>query len=261
MPPSTQNERLCRAVEQVVQYLADERRDFQAAIDDGYMPVQHIYFALQTLESWLQWQQVERSASADRSIPAAASELPACGCGGEMHEIDADGRSTSARCESCRQYFLVVDDGHGDPAVIHLRNFEARREDGPRRYAVGDHSKADQLATALASGGWPSPATIVNYGIDTPAHFEALREAARAGVTPYEFDRVLGDGKAIEELVRATTSDPALHIPFRTAFDHLYELGQQLPDRAQAADATIDQHAGEQQRTRQFDDPDIGLDR
>ncbi len=73
----------------------------------------------------------------------------------------------------------------------------------------------------LRNDVWPSPATIVDFGIDTARHLGALQNAVRFGFTAYELDRVMGDGSAITKLVNATPKQPYGFVEFRTVYDGL----------------------------------------
>lgn len=160
------------------------------------------------------------------------TSLPTCTCGGQLNNIDSFGRSSTAQCDSCNACYLVVAEGSGDPVVILLRKFrgelilpskfDERRGEGLDRRFLDNHTMADGLMVALAADGWPAHAQVVEFGIQSSLHYDALQEAARLGVSAYEFDRVLGDGKAITELVRAVTTDTQLHVEFETPYDRFY---------------------------------------
>ncbi len=53
MTNPTNHEEFREAIQQVVEYLHDERAHYQAPIQDGQSGTHHIYHALCTLQSWL----------------------------------------------------------------------------------------------------------------------------------------------------------------------------------------------------------------
>ena len=74
---------------------------------------------------------------------------------------------------------------------------------------------------SLALDELPSPAAVVDYGIDSLDHLGALQHAIATGVTVYDLDRVMGDGPAITRLVRNVPDQPYPDISFSTAYDAL----------------------------------------
>jgi hypothetical protein len=75
---------------------------------------------------------------------------------------------------------------------------------------------------------WPSPAGVVDFGLDSDRHYAALQYAVREdGVTREELDRALGDGEAITALIRP--GNPYLGVTFQTAWDG---LGRTITDWA-----------------------------
>lgn len=102
-----------------------------------------------------------------------------------------------------------------------MRDFHLKRGDGPCQRPMNDLRMAQQLFECLIWDVWPSPTTIVDFGIDSSAHLAALQYAARSGITAYDLDRVLGDGPAITRLVRSVPDQPDMSIQFQTLHDNV----------------------------------------
>lgn len=67
---------------------------------------------------------------------------------------------------------------------------------------------------------WPRSAAIVDFGIDSQEHYEALYGPIRSGeVTPEQLDAVLGDGKKLTALARSMKTNPHKDIVFKTSYD------------------------------------------
>jgi hypothetical protein len=105
--------------------------------------------------------------------------------------------------------------------VIHFVDFHFKRGDGLHQRPLDDVSMATRLVECLVEDRWPSPATIVDFGIDTNRHLGALRHAVHQGCCIYDLDRVMGDGPAITQLVQAFPYQPYGPVEFRTAYDGL----------------------------------------
>jgi hypothetical protein len=76
------------------------------------------------------------------------------------------------------------------------------------------------LVESILQDGWPRPAAVVDFGLDTQAHYEAIYYPVRAGELSAEaLDAALGDGPALTALVNAARSNPHQGIVFRTAYD------------------------------------------
>lgn len=78
---------------------------------------------------------------------------------------------------------------------------------------------AEELVECLKNDRWPSRATTVDYGIATPSHLGALQSAHWGGCNVYDLDRVLGDGKAITQLVQAVQEQCYPDVRFFTVYD------------------------------------------
>lgn len=78
------------------------------------------------------------------------------------------------------------------------------------------------LVESIMLDGWPRPAAVVDFGLDTQAHYEAIYYPVRAGELSAEaLDAALGDGPALTALVNAARSNPHKGIRFTTAYDGL----------------------------------------
>lgn len=76
------------------------------------------------------------------------------------------------------------------------------------------------LVDSLFFDMWPRPAAIVDFGLDTQAHYEALHRTVRKGeITAEQLDTALGDGEKLTELVNNAPSNPYKGIVFRTSYD------------------------------------------
>jgi hypothetical protein len=102
---------------------------------------------------------------------------------------------------------------------VFLRDFHLKRGDGSQQRSLADLTMATGLVESLVCDEWPSPAVVVDFGIDTSRHLGALQYAVRGGATAYDLDRVLGDGPAITQLVRGVRHQPYADVIFRTAYD------------------------------------------
>lgn len=151
---------------------------------------------------------------------------------GALIERDREGDSLIVACSTCRRCWLLI--FHPQFQVeIALRDFHRRRGDGPYR-PLDDESLATKLVEHLFLDTWPSPATVMDWGIETGSHYGALQHAVLSScVTAYELDRVAGDGPAITRLVRAVPEQPYRDIEFRTAWDAFAGLDE---DEAEAFD-------------------------
>ena len=79
------------------------------------------------------------------------------------------------------------------------------------------------LFDAMLFDIWPdSSAAIVDFGLDSQEHYEALHGPIRAGeVSIEQLDDALGSGPKLTSLVRASSSNPHRDIVFRCAADGL----------------------------------------
>lgn len=69
---------------------------------------------------------------------------------------------------------------------------------------------------------WPRAGAIVDFGLNSQAHYEALYYPVREGeITPEALDAALGKGEKLTALARAAPSNPHREITFRTSWDEL----------------------------------------
>jgi hypothetical protein len=91
-------------------------------------------------------------------------------------------------------------------------------EPEPRR--IRDTTR--NLVQAVLLDVWPRNAAIVDFGIDTQEHYEALYYPLRHGdITPGQVDAALGKGMVLTELVNAAPHNPHKGIVFHTGWDGL----------------------------------------
>jgi hypothetical protein len=80
------------------------------------------------------------------------------------------------------------------------------------------------LVEAIWADEWPRNGAIVDFGLTSQAHYEALYYGLRDGqITPGQLDDALGRGEALTALARAARSNPHHGITFRTDWDALRE--------------------------------------
>lgn len=81
------------------------------------------------------------------------------------------------------------------------------------------------LYHALVSDVWPDgSAAIVDFGLESQEHYEALYYPVRAGeIGLRALDDVLGNGAKLTALVRSAPSNPHKGIVFRTPYDELLQ--------------------------------------
>ncbi len=77
-----------------------------------------------------------------------------------------------------------------------------------------------QLYLALILDSWPSPAAVVDFGIDSERHYAALQHAVmQHGVTAGELDNAACNGPALTALIRPDS--PFHGLTFTTSWDDL----------------------------------------
>jgi hypothetical protein len=131
--------------------------------------------------------------------------------------------SQTLKCETCEECYLYVRRGTAS-ALVHLRDFLEKRGDEPDQRSLADCKMAQKLTTAMLSDEWPSAATCVDFGLNSQEHYAAMQRAVKEGLTSYELDRVLGDGKAITRLVAfACHEKDRCTIEFSTPYDALQD--------------------------------------
>ena len=76
------------------------------------------------------------------------------------------------------------------------------------------------LITSVLMDQWPSIPAVVDFGIDSQQHYEALYFPIRnREISPKQLDDALGNGEQIAALVRAAPSNPHKDIEFQTSWD------------------------------------------
>jgi hypothetical protein len=105
-----------------------------------------------------------------------------------------------------------------DPAVARALFDRARGRDGTQ--PIRDTTR--NLVEAILLDVWPRPAAVVDFGLDSQAHYEALYYPVRKGeITPEQLDAALGKGAELTALAREAPSNPHKEIAFRTSWDAL----------------------------------------
>jgi hypothetical protein len=80
------------------------------------------------------------------------------------------------------------------------------------------------LIEAIWADEWPRNGAIVDFGLRSQAHYEAIYYGLRDGqITPEQLDAALGQGEALTALARSARSNPHREIAFRTDWDLLRE--------------------------------------
>lgn len=82
------------------------------------------------------------------------------------------------------------------------------------------------LFDAILSDVWPeAAAAIVDFGLESQEHYEALYYPLRAGEIALEqLDDALGNGLKLTALVRSACSNPHQGIVFHTPYDDMSTL-------------------------------------
>lgn len=81
------------------------------------------------------------------------------------------------------------------------------------------------LYNAIMADCWPdSPAAIVDFGLESQEHYEALYYPVRAEeISLAQLDEALGSGPKLTALVQSAKSNPHKGIVFRTPYDEFVE--------------------------------------
>ena len=76
------------------------------------------------------------------------------------------------------------------------------------------------LVTSVLIDAWPSHAAVVDFGIDSQKHYEALYWPIReAEIMPKALDAALGDGPKLTAMTRQADSNPHKDVAFSTSWD------------------------------------------
>jgi hypothetical protein len=77
-----------------------------------------------------------------------------------------------------------------------------------------------RLIDAIMLDTWPNHTAIVDFGIDSQQHYEALYYPIREGeILPQALDEALGHGEKLTVLTREAASNPHKEIAFHTSWD------------------------------------------
>jgi hypothetical protein len=80
------------------------------------------------------------------------------------------------------------------------------------------------LVEAIWAVEWPRRGAVVDFGLASQAHYEALYYGVRDGqITPGQLDAALRRGEALTVLARSARRNPHRHIVFRTDWDAIRE--------------------------------------
>lgn len=76
------------------------------------------------------------------------------------------------------------------------------------------------LVTSILMDEWPRRAAVVDFGIDSQKHYEALYYPIReAEILPQALDAALGNGAALTAMLREAASNPHKDVTFSTSWD------------------------------------------
>ncbi len=76
------------------------------------------------------------------------------------------------------------------------------------------------LVMSMLTDSWPGHAAVVDFGIDSRKHYEALYFPIReAEIMPQALDAALGDGPKLTALARESASNPHKDVEFHTTWD------------------------------------------
>jgi hypothetical protein len=90
----------------------------------------------------------------------------------------------------------------------------------PQTRAIRPATK--NLVEAVLLDVWPRNAAVVDFGIRSQEHYEALYYPLRHGeITPEQVDAAMGNGRKLTGLVNAAPHNPHKGIEFRTDWDDL----------------------------------------
>src|ERR1700740_1022418 len=82
------------------------------------------------------------------------------------------------------------------------------------------------LVTSMLTDSWPNHDAVINFGIESRKHYEALCFPIReAEIMPKALDDALGDGHKLTELVQASASNPHKDVHFHTTTDLILGRG------------------------------------
>jgi hypothetical protein len=95
---------------------------------------------------------------------------------------------------------------------------QAREQTGETR--IRDTTR--NLVQSVMLDNWPRSAAIIDFGLKSQQHYEALYYPIREGeITPQQLDAALGNGDELTGLARAAPSNPHRGITFHTDWDEI----------------------------------------
>jgi hypothetical protein len=140
----------------------------------------------------------------------------------ELNDVYADIGSEDIDERPARRLF---DEANCAGAVADARRTPAAEQLAQARDATRN------LIEAIRADGWPRNAAIVDFGIDSQRHYEALYYPIRNHeIAPSVLDAAMGHGAKLTELTREAPSNPHKDIRFHTSWDEL--LGREEPETA-----------------------------
>lgn len=117
------------------------------------------------------------------------------------------------------------------------------------------------LIKAITLDVWPSVAAVVDYGIDSQEHYEALYYPLRHGdFTPQQLDAALGKGPVLTAMVNAAPHNPHKGIVFRTSWDFLIPEPDDTPPTGTPSLSDIAGHRAEPAAAASAKEKDNGID-
>ncbi len=85
------------------------------------------------------------------------------------------------------------------------------------------------LIMSMLVDSWPNHAAVVDFGIDSQKHYEALYFPIReAEIMPNALDAALGDGPKLTGLVRESECNPHKDVEFHTSWDVILGRGNSM---------------------------------
>jgi hypothetical protein len=118
------------------------------------------------------------------------------------------------------------------------------------------------LVTSILMDAWPNHAAVVDFGIDSRKHYEALCFPIReAEIMPKALDAALGDGPKLTALVRDAASNPHMDVEFHTSWDLILGRGSMAAEKISLDDLRHgkgENRASERETVHDHDRGDMG---
>jgi hypothetical protein len=97
------------------------------------------------------------------------------------------------------------------------------------------------LVTSVLMDAWPGHAAVVDFGIDSQKHYEALYFPIReAEIMPKALDAALGHGEKLTAMTREAASNPHKDVQFHTSWDVI--LGRPMPEKTDRSMRFLDDY-------------------